>query len=167
MSSRLWSFLRALFQRPRRGEPAKPSGMEAAAPVAPSASDEPAAAPIPAPEACEPSSPPISPPPIDDGEDVEEDEWADAEIEAADDEPDPFITGVDSDPEVSLADAKALRAEARAEALSGEHRIHLSSPAGPGTLAEALNLLLEEGLVEAQFVETGEDAPYILYRPVS
>jgi hypothetical protein len=62
------------------------------------------------------------------------------------------------------------RAEAVETALSGEHRIFLNDTAGPGTLAEALNRLVREGRVTAEFQdgdrEDGEAQPHILYRPV-
>jgi hypothetical protein len=150
MLTRLWSYLRGLFRRPGRSEPAKPGEPEAAAPIAPSLSEEPAIASL-----------------HDPCEDEDEDEWADEEVEALGDEPDPFITEAPADPGLALIDTQALRAQSRAAALNGEHRIYLSSPAGPGTLAEALNVLLEEGLVEAHFVETEGEAPHLLYRPVS
>lgn len=231
MLNRLWSYVRALFRRPRPAEAARPESAARRAAEAPS--------PVPPPEAPADS---LVPPPVDavdspavvtpaippedvdtaaseaadaGGEDApsadeadagesapgespqiaqdvpdadellatddaneleaaeadadeedEEDEWADEEVEAFDDEPDPFITGTDA-AETAEVDVQALRTAARAEALSGPHRIYFSNPAGPGTLAEALNLLLEEGLVEAQFVESDDDAPHILYRPLA
>jgi len=167
MLTRLWSLLRALFRRPaptRREIPAEPEPPPSpAAPVEPAvpAIDSSPEVALPAPE---PSAQPLGEP----SEDEDEDEWAGEEAEEEpDDEPDPFITGTAAAAEAVSVDIQALRAQARAEALSGEHRIYLSSPAGPGSLAEALNLLLEEGLVEAQFVQVGDDAPYILYRPIA
>ncbi|HEX9325713.1 MAG TPA: hypothetical protein VF915_04300, partial [Reyranella sp.] len=41
--------------------------------------------------------------------------------------------------EMAHLDLASRRAEARAEALRGEHQIYLSMAAGPGSLAEALN----------------------------
>ena len=221
MLTRLWSFLRTLFGRPRRAEPPpsppdlgapadSPADKDVAVPIAappvesavgeapvveaaivepvvaePPLAETPTLAPVPgesvqdedeseqadeaapAPALAEETSP-LAAWEQEEEEEEEEDEWAGAELEALDDDgEDPFITGEAAEPELTPAETQALREQARAEALNGEHRIHLSSPAGPGTLAEALNVLLEEGLVEAQFVETGEDAPYILYRPAS
>lgn len=90
--------------------------------------------------------------------------WEDEDFEDPDD-PDPFISG--AEPEPDDADLQERRAAARATALSGEQRIYLSMPAGPGSLAEALEQLATEGLVTAEFVGDGEDAPHILYRPVA
>lgn len=56
-----------------------------------------------------------------------------------------------------------LRQRARAEALGKDHRLDLATAAGPGSLAEALNALVAEGLVEAQFIDHDE-TPYLLYR---
>jgi len=166
MLTRLWSLLRALFRRPAPTQRETPGDLEPP-PPAPAVSVEPAVAAIePSPEVGSPAPEPSAQPLGEPSEEEDEDEWADEEAEEEpDDEPDPFITGTAAAEAVSV-DTQALRAQARAEALSGEHRIYLSSPAGPGSLAEALNLLLEEGSVEAQFVQVGDDAPYILYRPV-
>jgi hypothetical protein len=57
------------------------------------------------------------------------------------------------------------RVESRTMALAGEHRIFLTEVAGPGSLAEALNRLVQEGLVTAEFQDDGE-ASYLLYRPL-
>ena len=100
--------------------------------------------------------------------DEEEDEdggWEDEDLEDPD-APDPFITGAVEAPPVD-ADLAELRAAARATALSGEQRIYMSMPAGPGSLTEALEQLAAEGLVTAEFVSDGEDGPHILYRPVA
>jgi hypothetical protein len=57
------------------------------------------------------------------------------------------------------------RQETLAMALRGEHKIFLSDPAGPGSLAQALNQLLKEGRVIAEFCGDGPEAPHLLYRP--
>lgn len=81
-------------------------------------------------------------------------------------EPDPFVhgDGAEGEDAESGAALDQRRAAARAEALSGEHRIYLSDTPGPGSLAEALNLLVEEGRVVAEFCEDGEHGPHLLYR---
>lgn len=56
------------------------------------------------------------------------------------------------------------RAESLAEAMIGEHRIYLSDPTGPGSLAEALNTLVQQGRVTAKFQDDGEVGAFILYR---
>ena len=170
MISGLWTFLRGLFRRTPPSAPVAPTVAEQSPQAAPEASPErspPEASPGPAQSAVQPvdaAAPQAS------NDDWEEDEdWGgDEEDGVADDEgPDPFITGTTLLDGPASADVEALRAQARAEALLGEHRVYLSSPAGPGSLAEALNLLLGEGFVEAQFVDEAEEDPYILYRPVS
>ncbi len=100
----------------------------------------------------------------DDAGETEEGEDGDLDDTAG---PDPFIS-LQAAPLERLApdQVAARRAEARALALNGEHRIFLTDAAGPGTVAEALNLLVEEGRVEAEFQEDGERPPHILYRPV-
>lgn len=169
MISGLWAFLRGLFRRtppsalvaPTAPEPPPQPAAEAPPETSPEASPEPAQ---PAPQPVDAAAPHAS------NDDWEEDEdWGgDEEDGAADDEePDPFITGTTLPDGPASADVEALRAQARIEALLGEHRVYLSSPAGPGSLAEALNLLLGEGSVEAQFVDEAEEGPYILYRPAS
>lgn len=100
-----------------------------------------------------------------DPEDADEDEgWEDEDDDL--DGPDPFIRGEPVEDEPFDVDLEARRSAARAEALEGEQRVYLHMPAGPGSLAEALNQLLAEGLVQAEFVEGGDDEPHILYRPV-
>jgi hypothetical protein len=59
----------------------------------------------------------------------------------------------------------ALRREARAQALAAERRVFLSDAGGPGSLAEALNDLVQEGRVSAEFVDDPDLGPHILYRP--
>jgi hypothetical protein len=99
-----------------------------------------------------------------------EDEVLVEEEEALDDpaEPDPFVTGtlVSLEP-APIENLAERRREARARALAGEHRIYLSEAAGPGSLAEALNILLEEGLVTAEFREDEAEGPHLHYRPVA
>ena len=81
--------------------------------------------------------------------------------------PDPFVTSQGSDEPtiLSVEEIAHARQDARAKASTGEHKIYLTDPAGPGSLAEALSLLLEEGQVAADFHDDGLDEPYILYRP--
>lgn len=173
MISALWAFLRGLFRRSPPRAPVTPPAVQESPPPAPEAAPEPVAEPPPPAEPAQPApepSPVEAPTPQASNDDWEEDEdWGgDEEDGVADDaEPDPFISGTPLPDAAASADVEALRAGARAEALGGEHRIYLSSPAGPGSLAEALNLLLGEGAVEAQFVDESDEGPYILYRPVS
>ena len=63
----------------------------------------------------------------------------------------------------SLADQ---RAAALMDALSGQHKIFVSTPAGPGSLAEALIGLLAEDRVKAELVERPDEEPYLLYTPI-
>jgi hypothetical protein len=81
--------------------------------------------------------------------------------------PDPFVSP-DAPPIAALSiDAVARRrAEAMAVALTGEHRVFLADSPGPGTLAEALNLLAQQGKVVAEFRDDADDGPYLLYRVV-
>ncbi len=68
--------------------------------------------------------------------------------------------------ERDLAEALRLRRdESLADAMIGEHRIYLSDPTGPGSLAEALNVLVQQDLVTAEFQDDGEAGALILYRP--
>lgn len=105
----------------------------------------------------------------DQAADAEEEEDDDAGWEDEEDldldEPDPFISGALAEDESVDADLEARRAAAREAALAGEQRIYFSMPAGPGSLAEALNQLSAEGLVEAEFVD-GDGEPHIVYRPL-
>lgn len=96
------------------------------------------------------------------GEDEEEDDDGD-NVSA----PDPFVTSQGSDEPtfLSVEEIAHARQDARAKASTGEHKIYLTDPAGPGSLAEALSLLLEEGQVAADFHDDGLDEPYILHRP--
>jgi hypothetical protein len=80
--------------------------------------------------------------------------------------PDPFVSDVRPALDALSPEALiALRAAARLEALSGEHKIYFSDPAGPGSLAEALNQLLQEGRVAAEFQDDNGDEAHLLYRP--
>lgn len=98
---------------------------------------------------------------------VEEDDewWGSEEEDDPDAGPDPFISGAPIAFEFP-ADVEALRQQARIEALGREHKLPLFTPAGPGSLAEALNGLTAEGHVEAEFVDDAVEGPYMHYRPV-
>jgi hypothetical protein len=96
----------------------------------------------------------------DEDKEEEEQEYADEDLL----EPDPFISQDGPVIEaLSTGDIERLRAEAMALALSGEHRILLSDIAGPGTLAEALDRLLQDGKVAAEFHDPDGEEPYIRY----
>jgi hypothetical protein len=98
----------------------------------------------------------------------DEDDWGqDGDEEDLEGEPDPFIRGTAPEIDFHAADVRAMRAKARADALSGEHRLLLSSTAGPGSLAEALNSLVAEGRVEAEFVDDPLDGPAMIFRPIA
>jgi len=106
--------------------------------------------------------------PLGTGSDDDEDEVFGPEEDDEDDAfaPDPFVTSQESEPTILSAEEIALaRQDARAEASKGEHKIYLTDPAGPGSLAEALSLLRQEGRVAADFRDDGLEEPYILYRP--
>jgi hypothetical protein len=110
---------------------------------------------------------PSTPAALEDDDDQDEDEL---DLEEADDEPedeltpDPFITATRPTPaEFSSDELEQRRSEAMAAALIGEHKILLSDLAGPGTLAEALNRLLQEGRVTAQFRDDGAEEPHLIY----
>ena len=167
----LWSFLRGLWPWNRRPQPsptprpepaveAAPGTREAAEPISP------AVEPIPGPAASPPDE--IQAAAETAGTEAEAEEadedggWEDEEIDDPD-APDPFITALPAESEPVDADLAARRAAAREAALSGEQRIYLSMPAGPGSLAEALEKLAAEGLVTSEFI--GEGEPHILYRP--
>ena len=93
----------------------------------------------------------------------DEDAWGEEDEDV--DGPDPYILG-DSAAAVEPVEPLAVQREmAKALALSGTHRLALSTPAGPGSLAEALNRLVQEGLVDATFVEAEADGPHMVYRP--
>lgn len=151
---RLLSFLRALFRRPR-----SPIATSAPTPVR-DTSDAPvveeSSLGLAAAAVSEVAVEPL---------DQDEDEWRDEEEDDPDSGPDPFISGVETVLELP-ANVEALREQARAAAVSGEHKLPLSSPAGPGSLAEALNALIAEGRVEAEFIDDPVEGPYMRYRPV-
>ena len=127
----------------------------------------------------EPPPPPplVAPPPtsLPGGEAEEADEEEEPDDLTAEDEsdpddllaPDPFVS-----PDAPLIEALSpgaigrQRAEALVRALTGAHRVFLAEPAGPGTLAEALNILAREGKVAAEFHDDAEEGPYLLYRVV-
>ncbi|WP_158915844.1 hypothetical protein [Caulobacter sp. S45] len=102
---------------------------------------------------------------LEEEEDEDEAAGEDGEEASEDGAGDPFISLV---PESAPRKAPALtemRAAARLQGLSGEHKIYLFTMAGPGSLAEALIHLLDEGRVIAEFVDRPEEEPHLLYRP--
>ncbi len=189
----LFSFLKHLWPFGRkRARPAPPPPVEPVAPLPqPEPAPPPAAVEAPAPPAerdveaaeqaasepsaailepePEPAAPPageagLEPGPVEAWE--EDDTRLDEEEPLEDpDEKDPFVTGrtVSQD----LGPLAERRAAARALALAGENRIYLSDAAGPGSLAEALAALLQEGKVAAEFHEGGPEGPHLLYRPLN
>jgi hypothetical protein len=139
---------------PDEAEP--PFLLEAAARIGPAPDIGPADDVTPAAEATEAAEPP-------------ETETLEAETDEAetDEDLDPFISTEGTVIEaLPLDDLGHLRAEARVLALSGEHRVLLSDVAGPGTLAEALNRLLQEGKVTAEFRDPEGEEPHIRYTPL-
>ena len=108
----------------------------------------------------------------DEADDEEEEEPDDLppDEELDDDDPlapDPFVSPDAPTIEPLSPDAVSQqRAEAMAVALTGEHRVFLAEAAGPGTLAEALNLLAQQGKVAAEFCDDEAEGPYLLYRVV-
>lgn len=117
---RLLSRLRAIFRRGRLPplSPSPPPIEESLAP--PLAAETALSAPAVAPVAERPDEPLAE----------DDDEWRDHEDDEDDAEagPDPFISGAAAPFELP-ADLEALRRQARATALSGEHKLPLSSPA--------------------------------------
>ena len=105
------------------------------------------------------------------GEDEDEEEPDDLpedEIEEDPLAPDPFISPDAPSIEALSPESIALRrAEAMALASQGEHRVFLAEPAGPGSLAEALDDLAQQGKVAAEFHEDPDEGPYLLYRAVA
>jgi hypothetical protein len=154
---RLLSFVRSLFRR-RRSPPTTPPPAPVEEDLARAAAEVAPSPPAPAAVAETPGEPLAE----------DDDEWRDHEEDEDDPEsgPDPFISGAAAVFELP-ADVEALRRQARADALSGEHKLPLSSPAGPGSLAEALNALMAEGRIEADFVDDPIEGPYMHYRPVA
>ncbi len=104
----------------------------------------------------------------DESEFEEEDEASgDDDDEAGDgDLIDPFISAAKEPLQPERRSIADQRASARYDALSGEHKIFISTTAGPGSLAEALIRLLEEGRVKAEFVERPGEEPHLLYTPI-
>ena len=173
MIARVLSFFRALL--PGLGRRTPPSPLppapadgtsfdrlaQLAAPPEPPAADEAAPRAVPAQPA----------PPVIEADDILEEEDEDqAEDSENEDEdplaPDPFVSPIrPQDDTPSAQDLARRRAEARAAGLQGAHKIYFSDSAGPGTLAEALNQLLKEGLVTAEFREVEGDDAHLIYRP--
>jgi hypothetical protein len=166
----LWSFLRGLWPwraRPKPAPPPRPEPRAAPEPASPEEAD-----PSPPPSEAVPPAPahveaghaePVVPDETPDEPEDEDGGWEDEDVDDPD-SPDPFISNAPIERQPDDADLAERRASARATALSGEQRIYLSMPAGPGSLAEALEQLAAEGLVTAEFV--GDDGePHILYRP--
>ena len=69
-------------------------------------------------------------------------------------------------PVISAEELAAARSRAEAEALSGPHRVFPSSPAGPGSLFEALKRLEEAGRVTSRFVDDPASGPHLAYIPL-
>lgn len=143
----------------------------AARPVVPDTSNEPSdlAEPEPPPSAA-PAPPMAKIEPLkaipDDDHEPEEDQLEEADDDAEDElAPDPFIaTSRPTPTEFSSEGLEQQRAEALAAAQVGEHKISLSGVAGPGTLAEALNQLLLEGRITAEFCDSADEEPHLIYR---
>jgi hypothetical protein len=102
--------------------------------------------------------------PLEAEEDSEEEAtWDDEDLS----EPDPFISDLGAPIEALSPDTIVQRrAEAMTLALGGDHRVFLSEAAGPGSLAEALNILAQEGKVTATFHDDETLGPYLLYTPM-
>jgi hypothetical protein len=99
-------------------------------------------------------------------DDPDEAHEADEDIEGGG-TPDPFATLEQPEPTSRSEEAIEIsRRDARALALMGPQKLNLNTAAGPGSLAEALNDLLREGRVSAEFCDDGQDEPHILYRPL-
>ena len=166
------SFLSRLWSGWRRRRPLEePVASPAADSVDPDAPGELAAFVGPAPPpaaAAAPTAVEIEPPKAtpDDDDEPEDGEPEEADEEPEDDlTPDPFIAEARPTPaEFSSAGLEQRRSEALAAAQIGEHKILLCGLAGPGTLAEALNRLLQEGRVTAEFCDDGDEEPHLIYR---
>lgn len=120
-----------------------------------------------------PAGPVLAPEPVGldalaaEDDDLEEEDQAISDDEDEDDPlaPDPFVSPIRPTEETLSAEDLAIRrAASRAAALIGEHKIYFSDTAGPGTLAEALNQLLQEGRVTAEFRDEGGEDAHLLYR---
>lgn len=99
-------------------------------------------------------------------EDVFEEEELAADL-AGDDAPGDEASDLDARLHARLLATPDLRGAAEREALSGEHRIGLADPGGPGTLAEALIRLEREGVVTCELGEDEAGSPVLVYRPVA
>lgn len=172
------SFLKGLWPW-RRRRPSAPATSalqlttpETAAPPPAGEAEPPAPAALQPPPAQAAPSVEIAPPPAP-ADALEIEEWDEDEAEELDGEedddplaPDPFVHADGAALDEPPPDVLQQRREgARADALAGEHKVYLSDAAGPGTLAEALNQLLQEGRVTAEFCEAGDTGPHLLYRP--
>lgn len=114
-----------------------------------------------APQTFEPDLPE---PDLPEDEDVfEEEEFATDldDEEVSDDE----TSDLDVRLHAQLLATPGLRSAAEREAVSGEHRIGLSDPGGPGTLAEALIRLEREGALTCELGEDEAGSPVLVYRP--
>lgn len=104
---------------------------------------------------------------------VEEDEELFEAEELASDAADDPEAELDARPDLDVIVAARLarmgdfREEAERLALSGEQRVRLTDPAGPGTLAEALARLEQEGRVTSRLDEDEEGAPVLVYSPAA
>jgi len=116
------------------------------------------------PELLEPTRPPEPEPQPLQPACVDDDAAMDAEVEdeGADEGED-----VIADWQIPSADeVQAARAAAEAEALSGPHKVFLSTPSGPGSLPEALKRLEEAGRVVSEFIDDGDSEPHLVYTPL-
>jgi len=164
---RLWSFLRSLWPRRTRPQLTNPSLAEPPAtagelPLSEEPSSQTSVAAIVHNDAAERAEAPAA---ADNEQEDEDGGWEDEDDDELD-LPDPFINSPPAQLETLDVNLEQRRAEARAEALAGEHRIYLSMPVGPGSLAEALHQLSDQGMVEAEFVDDGQREPHIHYRPL-
>jgi hypothetical protein len=113
--------------------------------------------------------PPALAAPVDNDIDEPDDDEPAEETDEEDEDPlapDPFVSRTMPANDMTSAEALALRrAEWLAIATSGEHKIYLTDPAGPGTLAEALDQLRREGQVIVEFRDDGAEPPHLRFRP--
>ena len=113
----------------------------------------------------EPTVPP-APPQAPDPHDVTDDDGEDPDDIDTESEDPTLGSGetlkIDLPTPGELLDA---RSEAERLALAGPHRITPNDPAGPGSLAEALDRLEAEGRVHSEVVDENDVGFYILYRP--
>jgi hypothetical protein len=117
-----------------------------------------------------PSPPPCEPlPTAQDAERWDEDETAIQEEDEDEAEPELATALGIIDRGLEPARDPALevrRQESRSVAMAGEHSIYLSDSAGPGSLAEALNRLLQEARVTVVYGEDDDQRPYLRYWPI-